>query len=112
MGLNPNPTVLPTTNLSEGFQRRTQILIDGTKKNIMQSYLNYKEYYDRKAKASPLKQNDYCFILQPMADHEGSKNPLKRFSWIGPYIAEKVLPNDNYIVRKLNSNKTQILHRM
>ena len=24
---------------------------------------------------------------------------------------EKVLPNENYIVRKLNSNKTQILHR-
>ena len=25
---------------------------------------------------------------------------------------EKVLPNENYIVRKLNSNKTQILHRI
>ena len=28
-----------------------------------------------------------------------------------PYIVEKVLPNNNYIVRKLNKNKTQILYR-
>ena len=78
----------------------------------MQSYLKYKEYYDRKAKAAPLKLNDYCFILQPIADHQGSKIPFREFRWIGPYIIEKVLPNDNYIVRKLNSNKTQILHRI
>ena len=78
----------------------------------MQSYLKYKEYYDRKAKAAPLKQNDYCFILQPIADHQGSKIPFREYRWTGPYIVEKVLPNENYIVRKLNSNKTQILHRI
>ena len=75
----------------------------------MQSYLKYK---DRKTKAAPLKQNDYCFILQPIADHQGSKIPFREYRWTGPYIMEKVLPNENYIVRKLNSNKTQILHRI
>ena len=49
LGLNPNPKILPTTDFAEELQRRTQILIDKTKKNIMQSYLKYKEYYDRKA---------------------------------------------------------------
>ena len=78
----------------------------------MQSYLKYKEYYDRQAKAAPLKQNDYCFILQPIADHQGSKIPFREYRWIGPYVVEKVLPNENYKVRKLNSNKTQILHRI
>ena len=78
----------------------------------MQSYLKYKEYYDRKAKASPLMQNDYCFILQPIADHQGSKIPFREFRWTGPYVIDQVLPNENYIVRKLNSNKTQILHRI
>ena len=78
----------------------------------MQSYLKYKEYYDRKAKASPLKQNDYCFILQPIADHQGSKILFREFRWIGPYIIEQVLPNENYFVIKLNCNKTQILHRI
>ena len=112
LGLNPNPKVLPTTDFADEFQRRTQVLLDNTKKNIMQSYLKYKEFYDRKAKAAPLKQNDYCFILQPIADHQGSKIPFREYRWTGPYIVEKVLPNENYIVRKLNSNKTQILHRI
>ena len=78
----------------------------------MQSYIKYKRYYDKKAKASPLKEKDYCFILQPKADHQGSKIPFLDFRWIGLYIVEKVLPNSNYIVRKLNTNKTQILHRI
>ena len=112
LGHNPNPKVLPTTDFADEFQRRTQILMDSTKKNIMQSYLKYKEYYDRKAKAAPLKLNDYCFILQPIADHQGSKILFREYRWTGPYIVEKVLPNENYIVRKPNSNKTQILHRI
>ena len=78
----------------------------------MQSYLKYNEYYDRKAKAAPLRQNDYCFILQPIADHQGSKIPFREYRWTGPYIVEKILLNENYIVRKLNFNKTQILHRI
>ena len=96
LGLNPNPTLLPTTDFAEEFHRRAQSLLNSTKKNIMQSYLKYKEYYDRKAKAAPLKLNDYCFNLQPIADHQGSKIPFRDFRWIGTYIIEKVLPNDNY----------------
>ena len=45
-------------------------------------------------------------------DHQGSKIPFTQFRWIGPYIIEKVLPNDNYPVRKIGTNKTQVLHRM
>ena len=70
------------------------------------------EYYDRKAEAAPLTQNDYCFVMQPKADHQGSKIPFREFRWIGPHIIEKVLPIDNYIVRNLSSNKTLILHRI
>ena len=43
LGLNPNPKVHPTTDFADELQRRTQILLDSTKKNIMQSYLKYKE---------------------------------------------------------------------
>ena len=74
--------------------------------------MKYKEYYDQKPKTAPLKQNDYCFILQHIADHQGSKIPFREFRWIGPYIIGKVLPNDNHGVRKLNSNKNQILHKI
>ena len=30
---------------------------------------------------------------------------------MGPYIIEKALPNNNYLVRKIGTNKTQVLHR-
>ena len=112
LGLSFNPNIAPTTDFAEELLRRTKILYDKTKKNVMQSYIKYKRYYDKKAKASPLKEKDYCFILQPKADHQGSKIPFRDFRWIGPYLVEKVLPNNNYIVRKLNTNKTQILHRI
>ena len=112
LGNNPNKNFLPTTEFAEEVQQRTQILIDQTKKNIMQSLLKYKDYYDRKAKAAPLKEKDYCFVLQPKADTQGSKIPFKEYRWIGPFVIQKVLSNDNYIVRRLNTNKTQILHRI
>ena len=112
LGLRFNHNITQTTDFAEELLRRTKILYDKTKKNVMQSYINYKKYYDKKAKASLLKEKDYCFILQPKADHQGSKVPFRDFRWIGPYLVEKALPNNNYILRKLNTNKTQILHRI
>ena len=69
--------VLSTTESAEESQQRTQILIDKTKQNIMQSYLKYEELYDRKAKAAPLNEQDFCFILQLKADNRGSKMPFR-----------------------------------
>ena len=112
LGNNPNEQINPTTGFAEEIQNRTKILIDKTKQNIMQSYIKYKEYYDRKAKAAPLKESEYCFVLQPKADNQGSKIPFCDYRWVGPFIVQKVLPNENYIVRRLNTNKTQILHRI
>ena len=112
LGNNPNEKISPTTEFAEEIQNRTKTLIDKTKQNIMQSYLKYKEYYDRKAKAAPLKENEFCFVLQPKADHQGSKIPFRDYRWVGPFVVQKVLPNENYIVRRINTNKTQILHRI
>ena len=112
LGTNPNEQIHPTTEFAEEIQNRTKILIDKTKQNIMQSYIKYKEYYDRKAKAAPLKEKEYCFVLQPKADNQGSKIPFRDYRWVGPFIVQKTLPNENYIVRRLNTNKTQILHRI
>ena len=46
------------------------------------------------------------------ADHQGSKIPFRDYRWVGPFVIQKVLPNGNYIVRRINTNKTQILHRI
>ena len=40
------------------------------------------------------------------------KNTVPRFPMDWSLLKEKVLTNNNYIVRKLNTNKTQILHRI
>ena len=112
LGYNPNPRYQPQTDVAEEIQKRMKILLDQTKKNIMQSYLKYKAYYDRKAKAAPLETTDYCYILNPKADTQATKIPFREFRWCGPYKVEKVLPNNNYIVRRLGTNKTQLLHRI
>ena len=112
LGNNPIKNFLPITEFAEELQQRTQILIDQTKKNIMQSCLKYKEYYDRKAKAAPLQEKDFCFVLQPKAVTQGSKIPFRDFRWTGPFVVQKVLRNNHYIVRRLNTKTTQILHRI
>ena len=112
LGLRFNPNAAPTTDFAEELLRRTKILYDKTKKNVMQFYIKHKKFYDKKTKASPLKEKDYCFILQPKANHQGSKIPLRSFRWIGPYLVEKVQPNNNYNVRKIYTNKIQILLRV
>ena len=82
------------------------------RKNTTRAYIKYTTYYDKKANASKLKEADYVYVLQPKSDHQGSKTPFTEFRWIGPYIIEKVLPNNNYLVRKIGTNKMQVLHRM
>ena len=110
LGTIQTSRLLPQSNLPIKFriEQNSQL----TKQNIMQSYMKYKEYYDRKAKAAPLKENEYCFVLQPKADNQGSKIPFRDYRWVGPFTVQKVLPNENYIVRRINTNKTQILHRI
>ena len=112
MGICPQKTSSPESETAQDVLQQTEAIFQDVRKNAMQAYIKYKAYYVRKANASKLKKIDYVFILQPKADHQWSKIPSSGFRWIGPYIFEKVLPNNNYLVRKIGTNKTQILHRM
>ena len=80
----PGVPILLTTDGAGDFQRENKRPIYSANKNIMQSYLKHEEYSDRKVKMTPLKQNEYCFIQQLIADHQRSKVPLREFRWIGP----------------------------
>ena len=62
----------------------------------------------KKTKASPLKEKEYCFTLQPIANHQGSKIPFRDLRWIGPYLVEKVLTINYFTLQNFNTNKTQI----
>ena len=112
MGIRPQKIPSPDSKIAQDVLEQTEMIFQDVRRNAMQAYIKYKAYYDKKANASKLNQSDYVYILQPKADHQGSKIPFTDFRWIGPYIIEKVLPNNNYVVRKIGTNKTQILHRM
>ena len=74
LGNNPNKNFLPTTEFAEEVQQRTQILIDQFKKNIMQSYLKYKDYYDRRPKRLRLKRRIIAsfYNLKRITKHQKS----------------------------------------
>ena len=45
----------------------------------MQSYVKYKAYSDRKAKAAPLETTDYCYIPNPKGYTQATKAPFREF---------------------------------
>ena len=80
--------------------------------NIISAYHKYKKYYDRKARAQPLKVNEFVFLLDPKYDSQRSKEEFKTFHWKGPHKMMKVLSDSNYIIRKVGTHQTQCVHRM
>ena len=56
LGLKFDPILKVTTDFADKLLRRTQTLYDKTKKNVMQSNVIYKNYYDKKSRASPLQE--------------------------------------------------------
>ena len=110
--IRPQQQPIPTLQIAQDIFEQTEMIHQDVRKNTMQAYIKYKAYYDKKANASKLKEADYVYILQPKADHQGSKIPFTEFRWVGPYIVAKALPNNIYLVRKIGTNKTQVLHRM
>ena len=76
----------------------------------MQAFIKCKSKYDKKTNASNIREQQNVCVLQSDADHKGTKIPFTNFRWIGPYIVEKALPNNNFLVRKFGANKTQVLH--
>ena len=112
MGIRPQKVPSPDSEIAQDVLEQTETIFQSVRRNAMQAYIKCKAYYDKKTSASKLKQSDYVYILQPEADHQGYKIPFTAFRWIGPYIVEQVLPNINYLVRKIGTNKTQTLHRM
>ena len=112
LGIRPQQQPIPTSQIAQEVLEQAEKIHQDVRKNIMQAYIKYKAYYDKNANASKLKEADYVYILQPKADHQGIKLPFTEFRWMGPYIVEKLLPNNNYLVRKIGTDKTQVLDRM
>ena len=112
LGIRPQQQPIPSLQIAQDVLHQTEMRHQDVRKNAMQACIKYKAYYDKKANASKLKEAVYVYILQPKADHQGSKIPFTEFRWMGPYIVEKLLPTNKYLVRKIGTDKTQVLHRM
>ena len=112
LGIRPQKQPIPTSQTAQDVLEQKEMIHQDVRMNAMQAYIKYKAYNDKKANASKLKEADYVYVLQPKADHQGSTIPFTEFRWSGPYIIEKILPDNNYLVRKIGTNKTQVLHRM
>ena len=94
LGIRPQQQPIPTSQIAQDVLDQTEMIHQDVRKNTMQAYIKYRAYYDKKANALKLKEADYVLILQPKADHQGSKIPFTEFRWMRPYIVEKVLPNN------------------
>ena len=105
MGIRPQRIPEPDSEIAQDILEQPETIFQDVRRNAMQAYIKYNN-------GRKLKQSDYVYNLQPKADHQGIKIPFTDFRWIVPYIVVKVLPNNNYVVRKIGNNKTQILHRM
>ena len=106
LGICAQQQPIPTSQIAQEVFEQTEMIHQDVRKNTMQAYIKYKAYYDKKPNASKLKEADYVYILQPKADHQGSKIPFTEFRWVGPYIIEKAWTNNNFLVRKNGTNKT------
>ena len=110
-GLKPQNPAPTNSEIAEGVLRQTKEIVEQTQRSLMQAYVCHQQYYDKKASANPLVVNDYCYALHPKAHSQSTKLPFRDYLWTGPYIVVKTLPNI-YLIRKLQTNLTQILHRI
>ena len=112
LGIRPQQQNIPTSQVARDVLDQTKMIHQVVRRNAMQTYINYKTYYVKKANASKLRKADYVYVSQPKADHQGSEILFTEFRRIGPYIIEKLLPNNNYLVCKIGTNKTHVLHQL
>ena len=79
MGIRPQKISSPETEIAQDVLEQTEMIFQDVRRNVLKAYIKYKAYYDKKANASKLKPSDYVYILQPKADHQGSKIPFTDF---------------------------------
>ena len=110
--IHPKQPHIPTLQVFQEVHDQTEIIYQIVRRNAMQAYIKHKVFYNKKANASTLKKSRLRNCLTAESRSSREQISFTEFWWIGPYIFEKVLPNNNYLVRKIGTKKTQVLHRM
>ena len=79
MGIRLQKIPAPDSQIAQDVLELTKMNFQDVRKNAMQAYIKNKAYYDKKASASKLKEQQYVFVQQPKADHQGSKVAVADF---------------------------------
>ena len=83
-----------------------------TKFKLTEIYNKYRDYYDCKAEAKPLALFSYCLLLNPKLTTQSEFASQSLPIWLPLYRVEKILINSNYIIREIDANYTQCVHRI
>ena len=118
LGIRRQKILTSNSQIAEYVLEQAEMIFQTVRKNTMQAYIKYEAYCDKANNASKLKKQQYVYVLQTKADHQGSKIPFTDFRWKGPFIVENVFSIKNYSVRKLgkkqnpspSSHKTTTIH--
>ena len=54
-----------------------------TKENLIASFSKYRDYYDKKASAAPLKLREFCLLLHSQISSEHDKLGPLQCKWTG-----------------------------
>ena len=112
LGILPQEAPIPTSQIAQDVLDQTDIVYQDVCRNPMQAYIKHEAYCDKNANALKLKEAVYLYALQSKTNHRGSKVLITDFGWIGPYLIEKLLPNNIYLIRQSGTNKTHVPHGM
>ena len=112
LGFKPEWKKDANDDLTDELQNQKAEIHHAAKDNLIQSYLKYKRYYDKKAAATPLKVNDYCYVRNPNTDNQSIKFAFKDCIWTGLYIVVNLPSNNKYVVRRTGTRYTQTFHRI
>ena len=101
-----------TSDYLVDLQDSLQEQFSHTKLRLLDAYHNYRTYYDKKAAAKPLRQHQYCLLLNPclltQSDFAAKSNTI----WLSLYRVEKILTKSKYLIRKVGTPYTQCVHRI
>ena len=87
LGTKPKWKITPKSDIGEQLQNQIDEVRVTAKDIIMLFHLKYKNYYNRKKSAAPLKVNDCRYIFNPKADSQSTKMfAIQGCIWMGPYI--------------------------
>ena len=81
------------------------------KQKLLDSYQRYRNHYDQKSAAQPLRKHTHCLLLNPRLKTQRDFTQKSVQTWLPLYRVEQVLTNSNYI-RRVGTNYTQCVHRI